>query len=89
MWVLLIAFDDFKFNHTCGRGNRQLISVSWLGKMYHTRGIGNGRTKEVMKRKTEEKKRADQIRMPETKKSVKTHLLWLPPLHHAYVALLL
>ena len=51
--------------------------------------VNNRRTKEVMKRKIEEKKRADQIRMPETEKSVKTHLLWLPQLHHAYVALFL
>ena len=51
--------------------------------------VNNERIKEVMKRKIEEKKRADQIGMLETEKSVKTHLLWLPPLQHAYVALLL
>ena len=54
--------------------------------------VNNGRTKEVIKRKTEEekkKKRADQIRMPEAEKNVKTHLLWLPLLHYVYVALLL
>ena len=51
--------------------------------------VNNGRTKEVMKRKTEEKKRANQIRMPEAEKSVKTHLLLLPLLHYVYVALLL
>ena len=39
--------------------------------------VNNGRTKEVIKEKQKKKKIAYQIRMLETEKSVKTHLLYM------------